>query len=102
VTDANFDEVTAEGVALVDFWATWCPPCRAQGPIVERIAGEYRGRATVGKLDVDKNPETAGRFVIQAIPTLIVFTGGDESKRLVGLQRHADLKAALDEALGAR
>jgi thioredoxin 1 len=99
LTDANFAEVTGKGVVLVDFWAEWCPPCRQQGPIVEKVAGRYAGKATVAKLDVDSNQSSAAKFTVRSIPTLIVFKGGEESKRLVGLQTEDKLAAALDEAL---
>jgi thioredoxin 1 len=98
VTDANLDKFVSRGVALIDFWATWCPPCRVQGPIVEKIAEEYRGRVRVGKLDVDGNRKSAARFEVQAIPTLIVFKDGEVARKLVGLQDENQLRAALDEA----
>ena len=101
LTDANFAEATAKGVALVDFWAEWCPPCRMQGPVVEKIAEEYAGRAVVGKVDTDSNPNTAAKFGIQSIPTLVVLKDGVEAKRMVGLQTEDALRQALDEALGA-
>ncbi len=100
ITDANFDEVTSKGVALVDFWATWCPPCRMQGPIVEKLAEKYAGRAAVGKLDVDANPKTAAKFGVRSIPTLVVLKDGEEFKKLIGLQTEDALAAVLDEALG--
>ena len=102
LTDANFVEKTSKGVVLVDFWATWCPPCRIQGPIVEKIAKRYAGRVTVGKLDVDKNPKTAKRFNIKAIPTLIIFKDGKVHSRLVGLQQEQKLASELDAALGRK
>ena len=100
VTDANFKQVTATGVALIDFWAAWCPPCTKQGPIVERLAGRYAGQAVVGKLDVEKNPKATGQFAVESIPTLIVFKDGQPAQRLIGLQSEAALAAVLDEALG--
>lgn len=100
ITDANFQQVTSKGVVLVDFWAAWCPPCRTQGPIVEEVAGQYKGLATIGKLDVDKNRQTAGRFSVRSIPTLIIFKDGKVFRRLVGLRSKEQLSAALDEALG--
>ena len=99
ITDANFDETIQSGVTLVDFWATWCPPCRTQGPIVERVAAAYKGKAKVGKLDVDANKKTAGRFEVNAIPTLIIFKDGKMVRKFVGLQQEGELKAALDKQL---
>ncbi len=100
VTDANFVEVTGKGVALVDFWSESCPPCRVQGPIVDRLAGDFAGRATVGKCDVASNPETPTKFKIMYIPTLIVFREGKELKRFTGLTQEAALVSELEEALG--
>ncbi len=100
VKDANFAELTGKGVALVDFWAERCPPCRMQGPIVDRLAGQFADRATVGKLDVDSNPAVPTEFEIMYIPTLIVFKEGKELKRFTGLQQEAVLVSELEEALG--
>ena len=99
VTDADFTEFTANGVAFVDFWSPRCPPCRAQGPIVEKLANDLAGKAAIGKLRVDRNPAVPGQFAIRYIPTLIVFKGGEEVKRFTGLQNEATLVAALEEAL---
>ena len=101
LTDANFaaEVEKAEGVCLVDFWAEWCAPCQMVGPIVEEVAAEYAGKAKVGKVDCDPNRETAGKFGITAIPSLIIFKDGEVAKRFVGVTGKDDLKAALDEAL---
>ena len=100
LTDADFTKTVGEGVALVDFGATWCPPCRMQEPIVEKLAARFAGRALVGKLDVDEGRETAARFGVQSVPTLVVLRGGEEVERFVGLQTEEKLAAALDAALG--
>ena len=99
LTDANFAEMTGKGVAVVDFWAEWCGPCRMQGPVVEKVAEEYAGRAVVGKLDTDANGDTAAKFGIRAIPTIIVLKDGAEHRRMIGLQTEAKLKGVIDEAL---
>jgi thioredoxin 1 len=86
LTDENFDETIKNNkVALIDFWATWCGPCRALAPAIEEIAHDYNGKALIGKLDVDKSPKTAECFQVFSIPTLIVFKDGCEVERLVGL-----------------
>ena len=78
LTDANFADMTAKGVAVVDFWAEWCPPCRMEGPIIEKIAEEYVGRAVVGKLDTDASRDTAAKFGVQSIPTIVILKDGTE------------------------
>ena len=86
ITDKNFEATIEKGVTLVDFWATWCGPCRRQGPIITEIAKEFEGKAVIGKLDVDKNRETAGKYHVRSIPTIIVFKDGKVVDRIVGLQ----------------
>jgi thioredoxin 1 len=101
VTDSNFEQtiLKADKPALVDFWAVWCGPCRIVGPIVEEIASEYDGRAVVGKLDVDTNRETAVKFGIQAIPTLLLVRDGQIADRIVGAVDKNSIKSKLDALL---
>ncbi len=99
VTDASFNETIQSGVALVDFWAPWCGPCRTQGPIIDKVAQDYEGKATVGKLNVDDNPDTAAKFGVMSIPTLIVFKDGEKVEQLTGVQSEDKLRAALDAQL---
>jgi thioredoxin 1 len=102
ITDATFDQVVGatEQPVLVDFWAPWCGPCRAVAPVVERLAGEFAGRALVAKLNVDENPRTAQRFGITGIPALYIFRRGQVVERLVGAQPAAVLRQALARHAG--
>ncbi|MFH1139881.1 MAG: thioredoxin [Pseudomonadota bacterium] len=100
-TDSNFETLVGRGVALVDFWAPWCTPCRLQGPIVEKTAEKFQGQAVIGKMNVDENPEAPRRFGVKAIPTLILFRDGREVTRLTGLQQEGALAQALEQALGS-
>jgi len=103
ITDANFEaEVTNSDIpVLVDFWAEWCGPCRMLAPTIEELANEYAGRVKVGKLNTDDNRDTAVKFNINAIPTVLIFKNGQLAKQMVGLNSKKDLAAALDEQLGA-
>jgi thioredoxin 1 len=86
VTDTNFEETIKKNkIALIDFWASWCGPCRALAPTIVELAKEHSGKVLVGKLDVDENPVTAQRFQVFSIPTMIIFKNGAEAERLVGL-----------------
>jgi thioredoxin len=99
LTDSNFDEEISNGIVLVDFWAEWCGPCRRIAPIVEELAGQYDGRATVGKLNVDENPNIPGRFMIRGIPTLLLFKNGQLADTLVGLQPKEDIARMIERHL---
>ena len=86
ITDANFNNTIKNNkLALIDFWAAWCGPCRALAPTIEELAHDYSGKVLVGKLDVDKNPTMAECYQVFSIPTIIVFKDGCEVERLVGL-----------------
>ena len=86
ITDENFaDEIeSSEGLAIVDFWAEWCGPCRMVGPIIEELAEQYSGKVKVGKLDVDSNRVTAGRFNVRSIPSVLYFKDGQMVDAVVG------------------
>lgn len=86
ITDQNFaEEVTKSNLpVLIDFWAVWCGPCRAIAPIVEQLADEYDGKVKIGKLDVDENPETAVKFGVRSIPTLLIFKNGQVVDTIIG------------------
>jgi thioredoxin 1 len=102
VTDANFDAdvLKSDKPVLVDFWATWCGPCRAIAPIVEELATEYTGKVRVGKMDVDRNSATPMRYKVTGIPTLLVFKNGQVVEQLVGYKSKDDIQKALDRHVG--
>jgi thioredoxin 1 len=96
VSDRNFDQTVKNyPLVIVDCWAAWCAPCRAIAPIVEELAKEYSGKVVFGKLNVDENPETAEKFGIKAIPTLLVMKNGAEVDRIVGLLPKSQLEAKI-------
>jgi thioredoxin 1 len=99
VSDATFDEAVggADTLVLVDFWAEWCGPCKMIAPTLEEIASEHRGTISIAKLNVDDNPDTARRFDVMSIPTLLVFKGGELVKRLVGAKGKGQLLQDLAE-----
>ena len=98
--DAEFRAFLAEkNVALVDFWASWCGPCRMVAPTIEQLAQEYEGRANVGKVNVDEEGGLAGDFGVMSIPTVVLFKDGKEVERLVGVRTIEDYKAVIDAHL---
>ena len=101
VNDVNFDELVlkSDKPVLVDFWAEWCGPCRMVGPIVEELSHDYEGKLTVTKVDVDSNPETAVKFGIRNIPTILFFKGGEIVDKHVGAAPKATLASKIDAIL---
>ena len=99
-TDSNFDTEIKTGVTLVDFWAEWCGPCKRLAPTVDALASEYAGKVTVGKLNVDENPNVSFKFQIRGIPTILIFKGGQVVESVVGLAQKDDLKKVIDKHIG--
>ena len=102
VNEDNFDELVINSSlpVMIDFWATWCGPCKMVAPIVEELAEEYAGKINVGKVDVDQNPKIASKYGIMSIPSLIVFKGGKPMTNIVGFRPKEQLKETLDSTLG--
>ena len=103
ITDSNFETVVknSDKVVLVDFWAEWCGPCRMVGPIVEELAKEYDGKAVIGKLNVDNNPNVSMEFGVRNIPTILFFKNGKVVDKQVGAVPKAQLAAKLQAQLSA-
>jgi len=101
VTTADFEkEVLHSDVpVLVDFWAPWCPPCRAIGPTLDALAAEYQGKAKVVKVDVDDEPEVASRYGVSSIPALLLFKGGEQVGQLIGAHPKASIAGLITKAL---
>tara|TARA_B100000809_G_C15137054_1_gene531095 strand:+ start:1766 stop:2083 length:318 start_codon:yes stop_codon:yes gene_type:complete len=101
ITDATFEEIVLKSSqpVLVDFWATWCGPCRMVGPIIEDISKDYEGKAVVGKVDVDSNQEFAAKYGVRNIPTVLLFKDGEVIDKQVGVAPKATYAAKIDAAL---
>lgn len=101
VDEKNFDKVVEESKlpVLIDFWAPWCPPCKAITPIVEELAEEYVGKINFAKLNVDEAPLIAPRYGLHSVPTLLILKGGEPVEQIVGLKTKEELKQFLDKAL---
>lgn len=100
-TDATFqtEVLGSEKVTVVDLWAEWCGPCKMMNPVIEELASEYDGRAVVGKLNVDDNPEVPTNYNVRGIPTFLIFKGGELREKLVGVQTKQSLKDKIDAHL---
>lgn len=100
-TDANFQTaiLDSDKVALVDFWASWCGPCMMLGPVIEELAGDYEGKAIIAKLNVDENPNTAGKYGIRSIPTMLIIKGGQVVDQMVGALPKNMIAKKIDEHL---
>ncbi|MBA4390770.1 MAG: thioredoxin [Syntrophus sp. (in: bacteria)] len=101
VTDGDFTKAVLEsGVpVLIDFWATWCGPCQMMGPVIDAIAGEYEGKVTVLKINVDENPVTPAKYGVRGIPTLILFNKGEVVDRIVGAQPKGSVDVLLKKVV---
>jgi thioredoxin 1 len=102
LTDKNFEEEVIKETAvpvLVDFWATWCGPCKVQKPVIEELAKDYEGKAKIGAIEVDQNPATSQKFGILSIPTLVLFKGGKIIWQGVGIHQKQQLAQLLDKHL---
>ena len=100
ITDANFEEIIKSDLpVMIDFWAEWCGPCKMIGPVVNELADEYDGKAVIGKVNVDENPETSAKFGIRSIPTLLIIKGGEIVDKQIGAVPKATLAGKLDAQL---
>ena len=100
ITDSNFNDVISKNkTVLVDFWAEWCGPCRMIGPIIEELANEYKGKAIIGKLDIDSNQESSVKYGVRSIPTILTFKDGEIVDRQVGAVPKETLTNVIDSQL---
>ncbi|WP_035064566.1 thioredoxin [Nitratidesulfovibrio termitidis] len=103
ITDANFEANVLKSSlpVLIDFWAPWCGPCRAMGPVIDELSAEYDGKVLIAKMNVDENPATPSKYGIRAIPTLILFKGGEVVEQITGAVSKSSIKDMIaQKALG--
>ena len=101
ITDDNFETevIKSDKPVLIDFWAVWCGPCQMQNPILEEISKDFEGKAKIAKLNVDENPETASKYQVMSIPTLMIFNNGSSVKQMVGVQSRDVLAKELNSVV---
>ena len=99
LSDADFAEKTKEGVFIVDFWATWCGPCKMMAPVFEKISSDYKGKLTFVKVNVEDNQQTPGKYGVSGIPCLVIINKGNEIDRIVGAFPEEELKKRIDAIL---
>ena len=99
INEEEFNNAIENGVSLIDFNAPWCAPCRAQGPIVQKLSEQFEERAVIAEMNIDENQQTAMKLGIQGIPTLAIFKNGKEIQRFIGLQSQGTLSAAIEKVL---
>lgn len=98
LTGSNFNATVSNGITLIDFWAEWCGPCRMMTPVVDELAAQYAGKATVAKVNVDNEQDLAMKFNVSSIPTFLVVKDGEVTSRFVGVTSKAELSKAIDAA----
>lgn len=101
ITESNFDELVmnSDKPVVIDFWAAWCGPCKMIGPVIEEMAGEYEGKAVIGKVDVDQNPSISAKFGVRNIPTVLFIKGGEVVDKSVGAVPKGQLVEKLEAQL---
>ena len=97
LTNEAFDKATASGLAMVDFWATWCGPCKMVGPVLEKMSNDYEGRVKFAKLDIDTAESLAMKYNVFSVPSMLVFKNGEEAGRIVGALPPSEISKKLDE-----
>ncbi len=100
ITTATFEETTKTGVTLIDFWAEWCGPCKMITPMINELAAEFEGKATVGKVNADDNQDLLAQHNVSSLPSLLVFKNGEETNRFIGITPKEELAAAINAAIG--